>query len=56
MVVVTHDTALAESAKRVITMRDGEIRSDLRNDRPVDAAAALAALPLSAAESDELSP
>ncbi|WP_437295027.1 ABC transporter ATP-binding protein [Sorangium sp. So ce426] len=56
IVLVTHEPDIAACASRVITMRDGEIRSDLRNDRPVDAAAALAALPLSAAERDELSP
>jgi putative ABC transport system ATP-binding protein len=45
IVLVTHEPDIAACASRVITMRDGEIRSDVRNERPVDAAAALAALP-----------
>ena len=31
-VLVTHDAALAASAKRVVTMRDGQIVSDVEND------------------------
>jgi putative ABC transport system ATP-binding protein len=45
IVLVTHEPDIAACARRVITMRDGAIRSDERNARPVDAAAALAALP-----------
>ncbi|AKT43370.1 ABC transporter ATP-binding protein [Chondromyces crocatus] len=46
IVLVTHEPDIAACAKRVITMRDGAVRSDVRNEAPHDAAAALAALPL----------
>jgi putative ABC transport system ATP-binding protein len=46
IVLVTHEPDIAACASRVITMRDGSIRSDVRNEQPLDAAAALAALPL----------
>ena len=45
IVLVTHEPDIAACATRVITMRDGRIQTDLLNDPPVDAAAALAALP-----------
>ncbi len=45
IVLVTHEPDIAACAGRVITMRDGRIESDKRNEAPHDAAAALAALP-----------
>ncbi|WP_433929567.1 ABC transporter ATP-binding protein [Sorangium cellulosum] len=56
VVLVTHEPDIAACASRVITMRDGEVRSDLRNDRPIDAAEALAALPRTEAEAHEQAP
>ena len=43
IVLVTHEADIAECASRVVSMRDGQIVSDVRNARPRDAAAALAA-------------
>jgi putative ABC transport system ATP-binding protein len=43
--LVTHEVDIANCASRVITVRDGKIVSDVRQDQPTDAAAALAALP-----------
>jgi putative ABC transport system ATP-binding protein len=43
--LVTHEPDIAACAKRVITMRDGRVRSDLVNDTPHNALAALAELP-----------
>ena len=45
IVLVTHERDIAACASRVVTMRDGQIVSDVRQDRPMDAAAELAALP-----------
>jgi|JI10StandDraft_1071094.scaffolds.fasta_scaffold348901_2 putative ABC transport system ATP-binding protein len=45
IVLVTHEPDIAACANRVIRFRDGLVQSDLRNDEPHDAAAALAALP-----------
>jgi putative ABC transport system ATP-binding protein len=45
IVLVTHEHDIAACATRVITMRDGLVKSDLYNKPPVDAAAALAELP-----------
>jgi putative ABC transport system ATP-binding protein len=45
IVLVTHEPDIAACASRVINMRDGRIRSDISNDAPVDAHAALADLP-----------
>jgi putative ABC transport system ATP-binding protein len=53
IILVTHEPDIAACAGRVITMRDGEIRSDIRNDEPADAATALAALPRLEAAEDE---
>jgi putative ABC transport system ATP-binding protein len=44
--LVTHEHDIAACASRVITMRDGRIVSDVRQERAVDAAAALEALPV----------
>ncbi len=43
--LVTHEHDIAACASRVITVRDGRIVSDVRQDAPLDAAKALAALP-----------
>jgi putative ABC transport system ATP-binding protein len=32
IVLITHDSHIAEHAKRVVSLRDGEIVSDVRND------------------------
>jgi putative ABC transport system ATP-binding protein len=45
IVLVTHEPDIAACAKRVITMRDGRVRSDLVNQERHDALAALAELP-----------
>jgi putative ABC transport system ATP-binding protein len=45
IVLVTHEPDIAACASRVVTMRDGRVRTDVRNDAPHDAAAALAELP-----------
>jgi putative ABC transport system ATP-binding protein len=42
--LVTHEHDIAACASRIITMRDGKIVSDMVQDRPSDAAAALALL------------
>ena len=43
--LVTHEPDIAACAKRVITMRDGRVRTDVMNGEQQDAAAALAELP-----------
>jgi putative ABC transport system ATP-binding protein len=43
--LVTHEHDIAACASRVITVRDGRVVSDVVQDAPLDAAAALAALP-----------
>jgi putative ABC transport system ATP-binding protein len=45
IVLVTHEHDIAACASRVITVRDGRIVSDVLRDQPLDAAAALEALP-----------
>jgi putative ABC transport system ATP-binding protein len=45
IVLVTHEQDIAACASRVITMRDGRIVTDVVQDKPLDAAAELAALP-----------
>ncbi len=42
---MTHEPDIAACAKRVITMRDGKVRSDVSNTERHDALAALAELP-----------
>jgi putative ABC transport system ATP-binding protein len=43
--LVTHEPDIASCASRVITMRDGRVRSDVANTKPLDADAAIAELP-----------
>ncbi|MBL9022464.1 MAG: ABC transporter ATP-binding protein [Myxococcales bacterium] len=45
IVLVTHEHDIAACAKRVVTMRDGRVQSDVRNESPTNAGEALAALP-----------
>jgi putative ABC transport system ATP-binding protein len=45
IVLVTHEHDIAACASRVVTMRDGVIVSDVRQEAPLDAAGALASLP-----------
>ncbi len=56
VVLVTHEHDIAACASRVITMRDGRVRSDLRNEERLDAHAALAALPPVDLPTEEVSP
>jgi putative ABC transport system ATP-binding protein len=43
--LVTHEHDIAACASRVITVKDGRVVSDVRQESPLDAAAQLAALP-----------
>jgi hypothetical protein len=43
--LVTHEHDIAACASRVVTMRDGRVVSDVRQEKPLDAAAELAVLP-----------
>jgi putative ABC transport system ATP-binding protein len=45
IVLVTHEPDIAACASRVINMRDGRVRDDTYNEKPVDALQALADLP-----------
>jgi len=45
IVLVTHETEIAAYASRILTFRDGRLRTDERRAQALDAAAALAALP-----------
>jgi len=45
IVLVTHEQDIAACARRVMTFRDGRMVTDVRQEKPLDAAAALAALP-----------
>jgi putative ABC transport system ATP-binding protein len=45
VVLVTHEPDIAACASRVINMRDGRVRTDVRSATPVDAFGALANLP-----------
>jgi putative ABC transport system ATP-binding protein len=47
--LVTHEPDIAACASRVVQMRDGRVKSDTRNERPHDALAALAELPVEGA-------
>ena len=44
--LVTHEPDIAACASRVVQMRDGRVKSDTRNPRPMDALGALAELPV----------
>jgi len=46
IVLVTHEHDIAACAARVITFRDGRVLTDIVQDKPLDAARALADLPL----------
>ena len=52
IVLVTHENDIARCSKRIVTFRDGHIRSDEAVAARVDARAALAALPLDEDEED----
>ncbi|MRG92707.1 ABC transporter ATP-binding protein [Polyangium spumosum] len=45
IVLVTHERDIADCAGRVVEMRDGKVRRDIVNEKPTDAARALAELP-----------
>ena len=45
IIFVTHNPELSEYSSRTITLRDGRVISDLRNDHIRDAAEALRNLP-----------
>jgi putative ABC transport system ATP-binding protein len=45
IILVTHEHDIAACAKRVVTMRDGRIVSDVVQDQPLDAAGQLSAIP-----------
>ncbi len=51
IVLVTHEHDIAACARRVIQFRDGRIVSDVVNDPPLDAAAAIEKLPVETASS-----
>jgi putative ABC transport system ATP-binding protein len=44
IVLVTHEHDIAACARRTITMRDGEVRSDVQTEHPIDALGALSTL------------
>ena len=44
--LVTHEPDIAACASRVVQMRDGRVKSDTRNARPLEAMSALAELPV----------
>ena len=46
IVLVTHEHDIAACAQRVITFRDGRVQTDIVQEQPLDAAKALAELPL----------
>ncbi len=46
VVLVTHEAEIARCARRILTFRDGRLVGDAPNPEPLDAAAALAALPV----------
>ena len=45
IVLVTHEHDIAACASRVVTMRDGRVKSDIVSDNPTRAAESLAAMP-----------
>lgn len=46
IIFVTHNPEIAQYSSRNIVLRDGKVKEDTRNDQPMDAAQALAELPL----------
>jgi putative ABC transport system ATP-binding protein len=44
IIIVTHERDIAECASRVVTVRDGQVKADERNEKPRDAAHELEAL------------
>ena len=46
IIFVTHNPEIAQYSSRNITLKDGKVVSDVRNEHVLDAAAALAALPV----------
>lgn len=46
IIFVTHNPEIAQYSTRTIQLRDGQIKSDTLNDNILDAAEALAALPV----------
>ena len=50
IIFVTHNPEIAQYSSRNITLRDGQIRDDKRNDHILDAAKALAELPVQTEE------
>ncbi len=50
VVYVTHEPDIAEHAQRVITIRDGQVLSDVTNDHPLDAEAELRGIPVGVAQ------
>ena len=46
IIFVTHNPEIAQYSSRNITLKDGKVISDVRNEHVLDAAAALAALPV----------
>ncbi|MGH7434298.1 MAG: hypothetical protein ACRENE_01325, partial [Polyangiaceae bacterium] len=53
IVLVTHERDIAACASRVVTMRDGRIVSDVRQDDPLDAEKELASLPSAEPQASE---
>ena len=45
IIFVTHNPEIVNYTTRTITLRDGRVTGDVRNERVLDAAEALAALP-----------
>jgi len=46
IILVTHENDIARYAQRIITFRDGKIKSDIKNTEPADAAVDLKNLPI----------
>ena len=46
IIFVTHNPEIAQYSSRNITLKDGKVVSDVRNEHVLDAAAALAAMPV----------
>ena len=46
IIFVTHNPEISQYSSRNITLKDGKVVSDVRNEHVLDAAAALAAMPV----------